>query len=61
MVGIGNALLDSGEEDGDERLVEHEEVEKVDAGLPVTQPDDPRRGGHFSRGTSKPPLSEDVS
>lgn len=32
------------------------EEEKLDAGLPVTQPDDPRSGGHFSKGTSKAPL-----
>jgi hypothetical protein len=31
------------------------EVENVDAGLPVTQSDDPLSGGHFAFGTSKPP------
>jgi len=29
---------------------------KIDIGLPVTQPDDPPSGGHFSFGTSKAPL-----
>jgi hypothetical protein len=30
-------------------------VEHIDAGLPVTQSDDPLSGGHFDLGTSKPP------
>jgi len=32
-----------------------EEGEENDAGLPVTQSDDPRSGGHFGVGTSKAP------
>jgi len=38
-----------------EEEVEEEEMENVDAGLPVTQSDDPLSGGHFDLGTSKPP------
>jgi hypothetical protein len=30
--------------------------ERIDAGLPVTQTNDPLSGGHFDLGTSKPPL-----
>jgi len=30
-------------------------VGEIDAGLPVTQSDDPRSGGHLGLGTSKPP------
>jgi len=32
------------------------EVENIDAGLPVTQSDDPLSGGHFAFGASKAPL-----
>jgi hypothetical protein len=42
--------IDSGEEE-----MEPESLEKIDAGLPVTQPNDPLSGGHFSSGTSKAP------
>ena len=43
-------------EDGEEdcEVKELEEIE--DAGLPVTQSDDPRSGGHFTLGVSKTPL-----
>lgn len=42
--------IDSGEEE-----MEPESLEKIDAGLPVTQSNDPPSGGHFSLGTSKAP------
>jgi len=53
MTESGN--LGSGEGEG-VKLLENGEVEKMDARLPVTQPDDPLSGGHFALGTSKPPL-----
>ena len=39
---------------------EEGEVEKEvsDAGLPVTQSNDPLSGGHFAEGTSKAPLQK---
>jgi len=42
--------IDSGEEE-----MEPDSLEKIDAGLPVTQSNDPPSGGHFSLGTSKAP------
>lgn len=42
--------IDSGEEE-----MEPESLEKIDAGLPVTQSNDPPSGGHFSLGASKAP------
>jgi hypothetical protein len=47
--------LGSGE-GGEIRWSGNEEVENIDARLPVTQSDDPLSGGHFALGTSKPPL-----
>jgi len=44
----------SGDEQGEEWL--EGAMEKTDAELPVTQSDDPRSGGHFALGMSKPPL-----
>jgi len=51
-------LVEIGEEAGEEDA--EEEAESVrwknsDAGLPVTQPNDPRSGGHFALGASKAP------
>lgn len=48
-------LVETGEEAGEEEteLVRWESRE--DAGLPVTQSNDPRSGGHFALGTSKAP------
>lgn len=60
MLLVVEAKPSSGEEDGEVLLEEVEwgEREKMDAGLPVTQSDDPLSGGHFAEGTSKPPLQQ---
>ena len=47
--------LENGVDSGEEEM-EPESLEKIDAGLPVTQSNDPPSGGHFSLGTSKAPL-----
>ena len=48
--------LRSGVEREEGVLIEEGEEERSDAGLPVTQSDDPLSGGHLERGTSKSPL-----
>ena len=48
-------MFKSGEDCG-ELEVEYGEAENTDAGLPVTQSDDPRSGGHLALGMSKAPL-----
>lgn len=45
---------DSGEECNSESF-RYWDVANEDAGLPLTQSDDPLSGGHFDLGTSKPP------
>lgn len=43
-------------EEGGEEQMEGDGEEKYDAGLPVTQSDDPLSGGHLLLGASKAPL-----
>lgn len=51
-------LVESDEEERVGELVGEAEWREayVDAGLSVTQPNDPRSGGHFALGASKAPL-----
>jgi len=48
-------LVEAGEEGEEEGQSVRWEENREDAGLPVTQSNDPRSGGHFALGTSKAP------
>ena len=53
-------LSEPNEDSVEERSEDGEEAGS-DARLSVTQSDDPRSGGHFAVGMSRPPLSKSVS
>jgi hypothetical protein len=52
---LGLLYFESGEEEGDDEGDSEKWYGEKNAGLPVTQSNDPRSGGHFALGASKAP------